>query len=109
VIPSIRPDGIDSFAVTSLPLTKNIVCGFQIIARKVILTRIDRNAHYLTAIPGDTQTPGARDFGNQLMRVAAAKDTADPGTLLLRIIAASDASYAGARTLSNTGFMTVHQ
>jgi hypothetical protein len=43
----------------------------------MMFTQIDRSAHHLTATPGDSPTPDARDFGNQAMVVAAAKDTTD--------------------------------
>jgi len=43
-----------------------------------MLTHTDRSAYYLTAKPGDMPTAGARDFGNQVMSVTAAKDMTDP-------------------------------
>jgi hypothetical protein len=55
----------------------------------MMLTQIDQSPHYLTAMPGNTPTPGAGDFGDQAMGMATSKDTADLSALFSCVAAAS--------------------
>jgi hypothetical protein len=55
----------------------------------MMFTQMDRSAHHLTAMPGDSPTPGARDFGNQAMGVAAAKGKTDLSALFSCVVDAN--------------------
>ena len=77
---------IDSFAVTSLHLTKYIMRRF-LNRPSESHGRGDRaNAHDPAAVERDAPPAGPGDFGNQAVSVEAAKGAADLGAFLFGVV-----------------------